>query len=74
LNFEPPQGFERSVAIERLERLEQLSVEAVRDVPNVTRQKVAVRSRHRSFLEGPFHGQKAASKLLNDPFYATLPW
>jgi hypothetical protein len=44
----------------------------VRDVPNVTRQKVAVRSRHRFFLEGPFHGQKAASKLLNDPFYATL--
>src|SRR4029453_730520 len=41
---------------------------AVRDVPNVTRQKVAVRSRHRFFLEGPFHGQKAASKLLNDPF------
>jgi hypothetical protein len=47
---------------------------AVRDVPNVTRQKVAVRSRHRFFLEGPFHGQKAASKLLNDAFYATLRW
>jgi hypothetical protein len=44
------------------------------DVPNVTRQEVTVRARHRFFLEGPFHGQKAASKLLNDPFYATLRW
>jgi hypothetical protein len=44
------------------------------DVPNVTREEVTVRARHRFFLEGPFHGQKAASKLLNDPFYATLRW
>jgi hypothetical protein len=45
---------------------------AVRDVPNVTRLEVTVRARHRSFLEGTFHGQKAASKLLNDAFYAYL--
>ncbi len=42
------------------------------DVPNVTRQEVAVRPRHRFFLEGPFHSQKAASKLLNNAFYAYL--
>jgi hypothetical protein len=33
---------------------------------------MAVRARHCSFLEGPFHRQKAASKLLNDAFYAPL--
>ena len=42
------------------------------DVPNVTRQEVTVRARHRFFLEGPFHGQKAPSKLLNDASYAYL--
>jgi hypothetical protein len=49
-----------------------LSWAAVRDVPNVTRQEVTVRARHRFFLEGHFHGPKAASKLLNDAFYACL--
>jgi hypothetical protein len=44
----------------------------VRDVPDMTRQKVAVGSRHRSFLEGPFHGQKATSKPLKDGFYAAF--
>ena len=41
-------------------------------VPDVAWQEMAVRARHRFFLEGPFHGQKAASKLLNDAFYAYL--
>jgi hypothetical protein len=27
---------------------------------------------HRSFLEGPFQRQKAASKVLNEAFYAIL--
>jgi hypothetical protein len=44
----------------------------VRDVPNVTREEVTIRARHRFFLEGSFYGQKAASKLLNDAFYAYL--
>jgi hypothetical protein len=41
----------------------------------------SVGARHRSFLEGPFHGQKAAPKLLNNALYAIfrsqikkLPW
>jgi hypothetical protein len=42
------------------------------EMPNVTRQEVTVRARHRFFLEGPFYRQKAASKFLNDPFYAYL--
>jgi hypothetical protein len=42
------------------------------DVPNVTREEVTVRARHRIFLEGSFSRQKAASKLLNDAFYALL--
>jgi hypothetical protein len=42
-----------------------LSWAAVRDVPNVTRQEVTVRARHRFSLEGPFHGQKA-SRIHSD--------
>jgi hypothetical protein len=33
-------------------------------VPDVTREEIAVSSRHRSFLEALFHAQKGASKLL----------
>jgi hypothetical protein len=40
------------------------------DVPDVTRQEVTVGARHRSLLEGSFHGQKAASKLSSE---AKLP-
>jgi hypothetical protein len=38
----------------------------------VPQQEIVVAGQHRFFLEGPFHGQKAASKLLNDAFYAYL--
>jgi hypothetical protein len=38
------------------------------DVPDVARQEVAVRSRHRISLEARFQDQKAASKLLTTPF------
>jgi hypothetical protein len=41
-------------------------------VPDVTREEIAVSSRHRSFLEALFHAQKGASKLLNDAFYCML--
>jgi hypothetical protein len=61
-------GTQTAGTFQRLERLEQTFLAAMGDVPNVTRQEVTVRARHRFFLEGPFHGQKAASKLLNDPF------
>ncbi len=40
------QRFERSAAVERLERFE-LAATLVRDVPDVTRQKMAVSARHR---------------------------
>jgi hypothetical protein len=41
----------------------------VSDVPNVTRQKVAVAS---FFLEVAFRLEKSTAKLLNDAFYATF--
>jgi hypothetical protein len=66
-------GMNRGLTPE-IERLEQLEPAAtlLRDVPDMTGQKIAVCSQHRSFLEGPFRLQKAASKLLTTPFYATL--
>ena len=45
---------------------------AVRDVPDVSRQEVAVGSRHRLFLEGSFEGKNWPSKLLIDAFYAVF--
>jgi hypothetical protein len=42
----------------------------VRDVPDMTPQKVAVRSPHRFFLEAACQPQNWPSKLLNDAFYA----
>jgi len=45
---------------------------AVRDVPNVSRQEVAVGSRHHLFLDGGFEGKNWPSKLLIDAFYAIL--
>ena len=45
---------------------------AVSDVPDITRQEVTVRARHRSFLEIAFRRQKATSKSLDDAFYAIL--
>ena len=42
------------------------------DVPDVARQEVAVRSRHRISLEARFQGQKAVSKLSNDCLYANV--
>jgi hypothetical protein len=53
--------------------LEQTFLAAVRDVPIFTFEFLLFTffpARHRFFLESPFHGEKAASKLLNDPFYA----
>jgi hypothetical protein len=44
----------------------------VSDVPDVTREKIPVGSRHRFSLEVAFRRQEAAAKLLNDAFYATL--
>jgi hypothetical protein len=40
---------ERSVAIGRLERFEQISLAAVSDAPEMTRQKMGVGARHRLF-------------------------
>jgi hypothetical protein len=53
----PVERLERSNAVERLERFERASVFV---------------ARHRVSLEARFQCQKAASKLLNDAFYATL--
>jgi hypothetical protein len=39
---------------------------AVRDVPDMTRQKMTVGARHHLFLELHFQPQKGVSKLLND--------
>ena len=36
------------------------------DVPDISRQEVTVRARHRFFLEGPFHGQKAEPNPLRE--------
>ena len=57
--------------MERLERLE-LAATLVSDVPEITRQEVAVGARHRSSLEDAFRPQKVTSKLLTDAFYATF--
>jgi hypothetical protein len=43
---------------------------AVRDMPDVTRKKMTIRSRHRFFLQIHFQTEKTASKLLNDAFYS----
>ena len=45
---------------------------AVRDVPDVSRQQVAVGSRHHLFLDGTFEGKNWPSKLSIDAFYAIL--
>src|SRR5918996_4710946 len=54
---------------------------AVRNVPEMAREKMTIRSRHRVFLKSHFQDQKETSKLLNDAFYAMfryrikqLPW
>jgi hypothetical protein len=52
------------------------SMATMRDVPDVSRQEVAVRAWHPVSLEGTFRPQKRASKLLSGAFYANLklPW
>jgi hypothetical protein len=45
---------------------------AMCDVPDIVRQKIMVRSRHRSFLESLFGRKNWPSKRLDDAFYATL--
>jgi hypothetical protein len=47
-------------------------LQAVRDVPNVTREKMTVCPRHRFSLELAFRLQKATAKLSNDAFYAII--
>ena len=43
---------------------------AVRDVPNMARQKVAVSARHRGSLKADFRREKVAGKPLKHAFYA----
>ena len=64
---------ERSAAVERFEKVFlTIACGFVPNVPNITRDKITIRSRHRLFLEAHFQRQKAASKPLKDAFYATL--
>jgi hypothetical protein len=70
LIFEPPRGFERSEAFEINPLMVSLSNHW--NVWNVARIVNGGSGAHRFFLEGPFHGQKAPSKLLNDAVYAYL--
>jgi hypothetical protein len=44
----------------------------VSDVPDVSRQEVTVRARHRFSLEASFQRQKGTSKLLSNGFHGTL--
>ena len=67
--FEEPEEITPSIK-RKLEQKLSL-VAAVCYVPDVTREEITVGAWHRFFLEGPFHGPKAPSKLLNDAFMPT---
>jgi hypothetical protein len=46
------------------------SMATMRDVPDVSRQEVAIRARHQVSLDVAFRPQKRASKRLTGAFYA----
>ena len=52
--------------------LNKVSAIAVRDVPDMTRPKIAVGARHRSFLDVAFRPQNWSSKRLNDALLCYL--
>jgi hypothetical protein len=69
LGFEKPMEITATITRELQEKFSLMT--AVRDMPDVSGQEVAVGAWHRSsFLEAHFHAQKQHSKLLNDAFYS----
>lgn len=67
LRFEKPMKVTTTITRKLKEKFSLMA--AVRDLRDVTRQKVTACSWHRFFLELHFQAQKEASKLLNDAFY-----
>jgi hypothetical protein len=70
LSLEEPVQITPSIARELQEKLSLMA--AVRDVPDVSGQKIAVGARHRFFLEAHFQAPKEASTLLNNDFYCMV--